>query len=654
MEFDPVAYLASKGLRGKPVSGGREVVYPCWADCQEPSDSRKQKLYVNAATGLWQCKVCGVQGGPYSLQKHFGDEPRPDVTDDVFVRQRILDAATEVGEMMLANSDDIMLYLLRDRGLSAETIIERRLGFVAGGWSLVGNLPDGITREQLKSSGLVHRDGDRAGKDFFYRHILIPITRHGHTIQIRGRAWGEHRGGKYLTGPGEPTRIFNADSLDGAEEVIITEGEFDAMVLWQHLQDSGDPRAKKIAVIGLSGTQAIPDEFLDALSDIKRIYIGFDADPDGKRSAEALKEKIGQRARIIDLPYENARKCDWTEFLLPADDSASTWKSDHPYAGHTWRDVMRLLSHASGRRVFSVAEAGDAFRTFRATNDGLKTGFIQLDFTIKPGILPGQVFVVLAKTGAGKTIWLCNLAYNMRAHRLLFFSLEMTREEIYDRLRRIYLFHHPQASDSEIDSAYEHVFICDENRIGEREFADLIAEFTVEVGDPPEVCFVDYLGYFARGAKGNSPYEKATNAVMQLKAVAKANRMVIVTPSQVNRVAKEGKPIDLDDARDSGAVEETADFLLALYRPDDRLAADGLANEQQPTGKVKLSVLKSRHGGKGREFALQMDLLTLAVVDDNTPKAKRAMDHNYLAWRGLDWDDLRRKETAPQQLRFPH
>lgn len=650
--FDAVAYLASKGLRGKPVSGGREVTYPCWVDCAEPGDSTKRKLYVNAETGLWQCKVCGVQGGPWSMQRHFGDEPASGTSDDVYMRQRILDAATDVGVSMLRNSDDALLYLLIDRGLSEQTIIDRKLGFVTGGWSLVGSLPEGVTAAQLKSTGLVIKDGKYEGKDFFRRHILIPITRHGHTLSIRGRAWGEVRGGKYMSGPGEPVRAFNIDSLEGAEEVILTEGEFDAMILHQTLQASGDPRAMKIAVLGLSGTNAIPDDLPDLLTDIKRIYIGFDSDADGRREADKLKDKLGTRARVIDLPYENARKCDWTEYLLPAQSSSRTWKSDHPYCGHTWRDVMRLLSYAAGRRVFSVAESGDAYRAFKAINSGLKTGYRELDSAIKPGMLPGQLMVALAKTGAGKTLWLCNLAYNMRARRVLFLSLEMTREEIYDRLRRIYLFHHPHASDHDIDVAYANVYICDENRVSEKEFAALISEFVLEVGEAPDVVFVDYLGYYARGAKGNSPYEKVTNGVMQLKAEAKKHRFAIIAPSQVNRVAKEGKPIDLDDARDSGAIEETADFLLALFRPDDALSADGLTNQVPPSGKLKMTILKSRHGNKGRVCSLQVDLLTLAVVDDNTPAAGKARDHTRMATNGWEWEDLRRQETAPVQLQM--
>ena len=160
-DFDSIAYLAGKGLRGRSVSGGREHTYPCFFDCEEPQNSKKQKLYLNVADGVYQCKVCGTAGGTYTLQKHFGDEPRAGTSDDAFQRRRILDNATDVAISALTQNDDALLYLLNDRGLSETTIVERKLGFIAGGWSLTGSLPEDITIAQLKSSGLVHRDGPR-------------------------------------------------------------------------------------------------------------------------------------------------------------------------------------------------------------------------------------------------------------------------------------------------------------------------------------------------------------------------------------------------------------------------------------------------------------------------------------------------------------
>jgi archaellum biogenesis ATPase FlaH len=643
--FDPITYLASKGYQGRQANGP-EVVYPCFFDCGLPADSRKRKLYVHSEEGYFDCKVCGASGGTYLLQKHFGDEPtKVQPGEDPHTRRRILNWAADVGTAMLKNNDDVMLYLTNKRGLFPDTIVDRKIGWVGANWSLTGSLPETFSRDELSKTGLVYRDGPRAGQDFYYDHILIPYLSRGNVVQIRGKV----QTGKYLTGPGDPARLFDQDALEGAEDVIITEGEFDAMALAQHLHTAADDRARRFAVVGLPGAGVFKEDFPRYFTNAKRVYIGLDPDATGKREAVKIKEALGTRARILELPSE-LPKCDWTDYLLPVPaDAPLEWRNAHPHAGHSWRDVMQLLGTAAGKRVFSIRDAGSSYRAAREQGEGLKTGFTTLDATIAPGLREGQVLVFLAKTGGGKTIMLCNLAFNMRRKRVLFISLEQTREEVYERMRRIALFHNPRFTDEELEADLENVFISDENKLGDKDVAQLIEEATVEAGGKPDVVIVDYLQYFARGANGNSQYERVTNAVMALKEIAKKNRLVIISPSQVNRLAKEGQPIDIDDARDSGAIEETADFLLSLWRPDEGTEAMGNENVP-PSGKVRIGTLKSRHGGKGKVFSLVMDLLTLAIVDEHGAAARTVRDHNHLLWRGTTYAQLRTHETKPTQL----
>jgi DNA primase len=644
-DFDVVAYLASKGYQGRQANGP-EVVYPCFFDCNLPPDSRKKKLYLNTEEGFYSCKVCGASGGTTLLQRHFGDEVgKVEVGPDPHTRVRILNWAAEVGAAMLSNNEKILLYLLHSRGLSAETIVERKIGYVAPQWSLVNSLPEHFKRDDLAATGLVYRDGPRAGNDFFRDQILIPYVSRNNVVQIRGKVLT----GKYFTGPGDPARLYNADALEGADDVIITEGEFDAMALAQHLGESPEDRARKMAVVGLPGAGVFKEDFPRYFANAKRVFIGLDPDATGRREAVKIKEILGTRARILELPSEMP-KCDWTDFLLPVPaDADEGWRNTHPHAGHGWRDVMGLLGTAAGKRVFSIRDAGTSYRAARELGGGLKTGFRSMDAILQPGLREGQVLVFLAKTGGGKTIMLCNLAFNMRRHRVLFISLEQTREEIYERLRRIALFYNPRMSDDELEADLENVFISDENKLNDRDLNQLIEECAIEAGGKPDAVFVDYLGYYARGASGNSQYERVTNAVMALKEVAKKQRVVIITPSQVNRMAKEGAPIDLDDARDSGAIEETGDFLLSLWRPDE--GVESLQNENvPPSGKVRVGFLKSRHGGKGKVIGLVMDMLTLALVDEGSPASNAIRQHNHLFWRGITYDQLRADETAPEQL----
>jgi hypothetical protein len=633
-DFDAIQYLAGKGLIGKQGSAG-EYSYPCFLGCGEPADSKKRKLYVNSRTGFYDCKVCGDQGGTYLLARHFGDELHDRDSGPTFINKRgkILEAATAAGQEMLGNNEELLLYLLNERGLSPETILERRLGYVGGRWSLTSGI-DGVSTDDLKGSGLVYRDGPREGRDFFWNHLLIPYLSRATPVQLRGKVMDPGKGGRYMTGPGEAVRLYGEDDLS-CEQVVITEGEFDAMVLKQHLQRSPDPAVRAIGVVGIPGAGALPEGFDTLFDACRRVYIALDPDEPGIKGAIDIKERLGPKARIVELPIDTPEKCDWTYFFT--------------VHGGTWREAMALIGSASGKRLFNMSEIGVSYRNVRSLGEGLATGFAGLDAVVDPGLQPGQLVVLLAKTGTGKTIWLCNLAMNMREYPTLFVSLEQTREEVYERMQRIYRAHFPLASDNELEDGLSNILVSDANRLTEKDLEVLVEEFEVEMGEKPRLIIVDYLGYYARGMKGSSPYEKTSNAVMQLKAEAKRHRAVVVAPHQVNRVAKEGQPIDIDDARDSGVVEETADFLLSIWRLDEGSTSIE-AGQHQPTGKLRLSLLKSRHGGKGKIFTLQMDPLTLVIVDDHTPMAKEASNNVYLNWRGVTYRDLRMKQTEPTQM----
>lgn len=636
--LDVIEYLAAKGYHGKKTSNRDEFTFPCFFGCAEPPHSKKKKLYINSSTGMYHCKVCEERGGTTLLMRHFGDEPEgshESAPVQSGKRIDILEGATAIGQQMLLNNDEMLLYLFNKRGLSEQTVLERRLGYVGGGWSLAedARLLAEASRDDMLSTGLVFRDGPKAGQDFFYNHLLIPYSDQDRIVQMRGRVMTGQASGRYMTGPGEHVRLFGVDDL-AADEILLTEGEFDAIIAAQYFRSSPDDAVRRIGVVGVPGVSSLPQGFESMFDHARRVYVGFDTDDPGKRGAVKVKELLGPKARIVELPdpNEGEKKNDWTHYFVDQ--------------GHTWQEAHALLGQASGRRIFSIGETGTAWKNERSAAPGLRTGYVGFDETIEPGLRPGQVMVVLAKTGTGKTVFLCNLAYNMRQRPTLFISLEQTKEEVYERLRRVTLFYEPRLSEAEIAERLSKLFICDVNRVSEKEFAELVEEFEIEVGVKPDVVLVDYLGYYAKGFKGGSAYERVSDAAMQLKAEAKKHRLVVIAPHQVNRSVRPGEPISIDDARDSGVIEETSDFLVSIWRADEA-SQDQMT---EPSGKLRLSILKSRHGGAGRAFTMQMDLLTLALVDDHTPAAKQAAHNSYLYWRGTTHDDLRREQTKPVQI----
>jgi len=231
------------------------------------------------------------------------------------------------------------------------------------------------------------------------------------------------------------------------------------------------------------------------------------------------------------------------------------------------------------------------------------------------------------------TVFLINTFYRMWRkepnRKVLFLSLEQTRSEWFDRARKIYRFYNLEATDRDALNFYDgKIMIVDKNRVTEEELFSSIEQFEYELGCKPDLVAIDYLGYWARSYKGE-PYERTSSAIMALKAIAKDLRVAILTPHQVSRGVKFGEEPEADAARDSGAVEETSDFLLSLWTPDQRKGRD----ISERTGEFNMRISKSRHGGSGLVVHLQFAPLSLAILPIGDALVGRAKDEFAMALR---------------------
>lgn len=628
MEQDLISYLGSKGVLVRKANGA-EIVVHCFF-CNE--EKRQPKLYLNSDSWLYDCKLCGEAGNKKTLLRHFGDKDPDDEIGhlpgkDPGVRRKVLRAAAERAHGLLIANEGMLNYLL-ERGLDPETIVESKIGFVPPNLGFATSMD--FTIAEVIGAGLLSDNG----VEFFNNSLTIPYFHHGSVVQLRAKDID----GRYRTVGGENVRFYNEDSLFSAERALICEGELDALIVKQALAASGDPIARSLGVVAIPGAGAVPEGAAAYFSTVKRVYIGLDPDTAGQKGTAKLKETLKSQARIAELPRGGDVKCDWTEYLRDQ-------SQDHPWGGHGWRDVMAALAEADllGKRVFSVAEAQYKWQQDLTERPGIKLGFPSFDSRIKPGLRPGQLMIPLAKTGTGKTTFLANVANNTRQHRTLFLSLELTAVELFNMLRRIHFFHHPEAGYKQIAEDYKWLRIVDENRIQRHEMETLVGEYTEDVGAPPELLIVDYLGYYARAFGGTSPYEKTSDAVMQLKAEAKHLDLAVIAPHQVSRRGKDGMPLEADDARDSGVVEETGDFVMSLVRPDQAIGQDAI------TGAFNLQLLKSRHGGKGHTANLRFSSMSLAIVDAlDRQQAHRVDQENTLYQQGFDYEAYRTQQGTTQ------
>jgi replicative DNA helicase len=225
--------------------------------------------------------------------------------------------------------------------------------------------------------------------------------------------------------------------------------------------------------------------------------------------------------------------------------------------------VTRLteLKNENAQDIQSANEAVESLIEQRKSPRAIhSTGLATLDLRLNGGFRDGQLVVIGGRPGAGKSVLLsqCCLAESDRGNGALIVSLEMTKEELIDRINR-----HRDISDIRnaplylVDSTSDLTSIVALIKQAVRRYSiGLIAL------DYLQLCEVQH------GRQDNRERQIATVS-RRLKRLALDLRKPILVGSQLNREStKRGKPT-LADLRESGAIEQDADVVILLSNGDD-------------------------------------------------------------------------------------
>lgn len=623
-DFDLEGYLSSKGLQVK--HSGSQIHTHCFLCGEDPA--KRGRLYVNNTHteyhGLWDCKKCGEKGNLRTLMRHFGDEVTAAPVDERGMRINNT-AANYYHEHLTPEIRQI----LNDRGLTDETIDAHRLGYAKGGTELFNYLRDrNYEADEIIKTGLCGFNKQHGNYyDLFEDAITIPYLAHGIAQQIRARAADPSvEKGKYKTPTGAPVKLFNVDNAWSAEEIIICEGEFDAMILEQ----------LGFNAVGVPGTTTWKAAFNGYIKNATKVWVMYDPDDDGQKNSVKVVDLIGGRARNVVLPVPEgveAKRVDPTYMV-----TTEGWEKKN------FEALFKAVARKSSLLI-SPREAMEQWTGLQG-KDGVKTGFETLDNWIRPGLIAGQIMIPLAKTNTGKTMVLINMfqraAMIQPDLKILFLSLEQNSGDWFERARRIWNFYNldcepEKVHDETLDFWEPKLRIVEKSRPTEEEFNTALDDYEEQMGHKPDLVAVDYLGFWAAGFRGKDRYEQVGNAVMALKGIAKDRKVAIIAPHQVNRSAEFGGELQIDQARDSGAVEETADFALGMWAPD---TMKGVSSGDM-SGELVLKIGKTRHGGKHAEMRLQFGQVTLVYVPIEEAKHVRMLK-NELKWAEdplIDWQD---------------
>jgi replicative DNA helicase len=256
----------------------------------------------------------------------------------------------------------------------------------------------------------------------------------------------------------------------------------------------------------------------------------------------------------------------------------------------------------------------------------IKTYFYPVDEKIK-GFRKSELIIIGGRPGSGKTTLGMNVAYRMakQGKKVLFCSLEMSEVELHERIVKsitgIYDFENMDSTQwEELINTSKELYNSTPLMIYDKAGMTIEDVFRKTYQKKPDIVFVDHLSILrtTKNFAGNR-YAEVSYLTGQLKILAREMDIPVVCLCQLNRQV-EGRTIkapNLSDLRDSGSIEQDADIVSFIYRPEYHLRLnepdDGTKEHtewqvelEKVKGKGYWIIAKNRRGYLGR-FELKFD-----------------------------------------------
>lgn len=294
------------------------------------------------------------------------------------------------------------------------------------------------------------------------------------------------------------------------------------------------------------------------------------------------------------------------------------------------KDVFNVLTEAEGS-LFKIAE-GNIKKSYKTVNElvhdaikeiekasenkdgvsGVPSGFTDLD-RLTSGWQKSDMIVLAARPGMGKTAFVLSMARNSAIQfkqPLAIFSLEMSNVQLVKRLMAMETGIASEKLRKGFTNAADWKTLND--RIGQLTDAPIFIDDTpalsvfelrakcrrLKMQYDIQLVIIDYLQLMTGGVKGGNREQEISTISRSIKEIAKELNIPIIALSQLSRSVEtrggDKRPM-LSDLRESGAIEQDADMVCFIYRPEYY----GLAEDENgmPTeGIGEIIVAKHRNG----------------------------------------------------------
>jgi replicative DNA helicase len=274
------------------------------------------------------------------------------------------------------------------------------------------------------------------------------------------------------------------------------------------------------------------------------------------------------------------------------------------------------------RLLLSEADILEERGETRGQFNGLETGYKSLD-QILQGLQPSSMTIIGARPGTGKTAFALGILIHVGAvvrRPALYFSLEMSRQELAERIlastARIdsSKLRTGDLSDADWNRAHEafgflqsaQVFIDDNPSLTVMDVRSRARRIKQQNGDLG-VVIVDYLQLMSSRGRAENRQVEVSDMSRSLKILARELQCPVIALSQLSRKLEDraDKRPMMSDLRESGSLEQDADVVLFLFRPEQygEVANDKKSDAEIIVGKNRNGPTRTAHLTWRGEFA---------------------------------------------------
>ena len=257
----------------------------------------------------------------------------------------------------------------------------------------------------------------------------------------------------------------------------------------------------------------------------------------------------------------------------------------------------------------------------------IQLGYSAIDARLR-AVAPGEVLTVLAKSGVGKSAFvqsvIANIASTQPGIDSLFCSMEQPLAQCFERWAQMVHC----VTGAEVEQGWQSIPYRQEvmsdmtKRFGDRvltcgvpglrlsEVSQVVDYAEMRTGRKVNLLCLDYMGLIDGSDMDRTLYGQTSRVAREIKNLAKSKNLVVLLLCQVSRSEGDdgSKPLSIGSARESGAIEESADYLLGLYRPN--------VSEPESDNEIVIQILKNRKGQIATNgFSYYFDRKSLRITE---------------------------------------